>query len=97
MSSENPTLKIRFQVSDAALGTDCQAYADKIARKADMGLTVLDAKWGRKPTEWYPTRTWGRPRLSERDAGFVEAIRSLDRPEGVETRLLAIIEKLTKS
>ena len=94
MSIENPTLKIRLAVPDNVLGKDCVDAARELTH--GTGYAVLDAKWGRTPSDWRETRGWGRKRLSERDAGFVEAIRSLDRPDGVEARLLDIIERLTK-
>lgn len=104
MSIEGPTLKVRFEL-DALPGDDCRETAKAIATSAQSHnvrlasfrrVEVLDAEWGRKPSNWRQTgRGWGRPTLTERQRGFVHAVRVDLTADGVARYLLEIIDDLT--
>lgn len=93
MSIENPTLKIRLVVPDNVLGKDCVDAARELTH-ADYA--VLDAKWGRTPSDWRKTRGWGRTRLSEHQRGYVNAIDATAELGSVERALVEIIKGMTK-
>lgn len=98
MSIENPTLKIRLAVPDSTIGLDCFDAARGLVRGHPLGYRVLDAKWGRTPTDWRATGGWGRTRLSDRDRGYVngieQVIKGMDQP--VTAELIRIIRSLTQ-
>jgi hypothetical protein len=92
VTHENPTLKIRVGTGNH-WGASCNDVAEQII--GDRGV-VLDAKWGREPTKWRETgRGWGRPTLTQRERGFVDAVESMTSPTDIETQLLAIVQRLT--
>ena len=97
MSDENPTLKIRLKVSDSAIGKDCHTVAGELLRGQHPDYLVLDAKWGRVPTEWYQTRTWGRPKLSRYEQGYVNGVKQVAASGHypILDELLGIIDRLT--
>jgi hypothetical protein len=95
--TENPTLKIRLSVPGHPLGYSCcHQYAQEALLGAPDGVTVLDAKWGRKPQVWHDTgRDWGRQRLTAEERGYVTAVADLAGQTAVsEQRLVAIIRRL---
>lgn len=88
----DPTLKIRVKLEETTLGADCTVMAERVVGSAGE---VIDAKWGRDPVEWAKTgKGWGRQRLSDRDAGFIEAVR-LSGDDPVAIRLIEIIDRMT--
>ena len=93
MTHENPTLKIRVETGNH-WGASCHDVAKEII--GDRSL-VLDAKWGREPSKWRETGGgWGRPKVSARDQGFLDAVRITADPKGIEGRLLEIIDRITQ-
>ena len=99
MTHEDPTLKVRFMLTanGSHLGRDCRTVADAIAASRD-DLEVLDAKWGRKPSDWRETGGgWGRQQLTDYERGYIDAVvRRTDQTGLVARRLIDIIERLSK-
>ena len=101
----DPTLKLRIHLGDHAhLGRSCDTVGELILNAAkEAGVMPADAelvaaKWGRSVEEWRETGgEWSRwrPKLSDRDRGFLEAVRESE-PTGLVRSLLLIIDTLTE-
>ena len=98
MRNEQPTLKIRVALYDNAIagGDDCRTVAGRMLQGSPEAVEILDAKWGRKPSEWGETRGWGRDeRLTDRQAGYIAGCASYVEENTTARALLDIIDSLT--
>lgn len=93
--TEYPTLKVRFEVPGNNWGRECHEVAARMVDGTDV--TVLDAKWGRTPSDWRESQDWGRKRLTDRQRGYIEGVAATSAAGDPVWELLAIIDSLTST
>jgi hypothetical protein len=94
MNDENPTLKIRVAFTDSAGGMDCRTVARTLLPE---GTEILDAKWGREPSEWLDRGGWGRSRLTDTQRGYVAGCAPYAAEGSTARALLDIIDDLVSN
>lgn len=90
---EEPTLCIRVQLPDGPshIGANCHEYAKEIVGN---GGKVLDSKWSHPASKWREVGGWGRPHLTDRQRGYVDACRDLG--DDTVRKLVEIIDSMTR-